>query len=219
MPVPRPEIIAHRGASRERPENSLAAFTRAAELGADGVELDVHLHPDGVLRVHHDPLPPDVLAEQAAPAGHRAPPPPTLDEALTLLRDAGLRAYVELKGPDTARGSLEAIRRIGGDAAVHALYHGEVADARAIDPGVARGVLEVSYPLNAMHALNTVGGRDLWRQWPFVDQALVDAAHAAGQRVIAWTVNDPATMRRLAAIGVDGLCTDDPALAREVLGA
>jgi len=53
-----PEIIAHRGASRERPENTLAAFNRAAELGADAVELDVHLTKDGRLVVHHDPTVP-----------------------------------------------------------------------------------------------------------------------------------------------------------------
>lgn len=217
MPVPRPEIIAHRGASRERPENSLAAFARAAELGADAVELDVHLHPDGVLRVHHDPLPPEVLEEHQAPAGHRAPAPPTLDEALTLLRDAGLAAYCELKGPGTAPGTLAAIRRVGGNAAVHAFDHRQVAAARDIAPEVPRGVLEVSYPVDAMHALSAVGGRDLWRQWPFVDEALIATAHAAGQRVIAWTVNDPDLMRRLAAMGVDGLCTDDPALAIHVL--
>ena len=57
--MPHPEIIAHRGASHERPENTLPAFTRAVELGADGVELDVHLTADGALVVHHDAVPRD----------------------------------------------------------------------------------------------------------------------------------------------------------------
>src|SRR5450631_4105167 len=63
--MPSIEIVAHRGASRERPENTLAAFTRALELGADGIELDVHRSADGVLIVHHDAMP-------------RAAPGPTL---------------------------------------------------------------------------------------------------------------------------------------------
>ena len=68
----RPEIIAHRGASRERPENTLAAFARAAELGADAVELDVHLSRDGHLVVHHDPV-------VATPAGRTPIGSMTLD--------------------------------------------------------------------------------------------------------------------------------------------
>ncbi len=211
----RPEIIAHRGASRERPENTLAAFERAIEVGAGGVELDVHLHPDGVLRVHHDPLP----AQEDATHGEAThPAPPTLEDTLRVIAAGGLTAYCELKSAGTAQGTLEAIQARGGNAAVHSFDHRLIAEARRIAPGIARGVLEVSYPVDPLHALEMVGGRDLWRQWPFVDAALVRAAHATGARVIAWTVNDPALMKRFAAMGVDALCTDDPALARRVLG-
>jgi glycerophosphoryl diester phosphodiesterase len=52
-----PELIAHRGASRECRENTLPAFARALELGADGIELDVHASSDGVIVVHHDFVP------------------------------------------------------------------------------------------------------------------------------------------------------------------
>lgn len=215
----RPEIIAHRGASRERPENTIAAFERAVELGADGVELDIHRHPDGVLRVHHDPLPAEVLDDSSHAAdGHRAPPPPTLEEALRVLAEGGLTAYCELKGPDTAAGTLAAIAATGVRAAVHAFDHRQVAAARALAPDIPRGVLEVGYPIDALHALDAVDGRDLWRQWPFVDEALVHAAHGRGKRIVAWTVNDPFVMRHLASLGVDAICTDDPALAKRVLG-
>lgn len=216
--MPRPEIIAHRGASREQPENSIPAFARAVELGADGVELDVHLHPDGIVRVHHDPLPAGTPASPApASAGGREAP--TLDAVLELLSASGLTAYCELKGPRTARKTLEAILRSGVNGAVHAFDHRQVAEARKLAPEIPRGVLESSYPVDPMHALDAVGGRDLWRHWPFVDADLVRAAHASGARVIAWTVNASAEMQRLAALGVDALCTDDVALAREVLGA
>jgi glycerophosphoryl diester phosphodiesterase len=203
--VHRPEIIAHRGASRERPENTLPAFERAIELGADGVEFDVHLHPDGVLRVHHDP---DPVGE-----------PPTLDSVLALGARAGVTAYCELKGPGTAPGAVAAITRSGARCAVHAFDHRLIAEAKRLAPAVPRGVLEASYPVDPLHAQRSVGGRDLWRHWPFVDGDLVRAAHAAGARVIAWTVNDAALIELLAALGVDGLCTDDVALARRVLAA
>ena len=202
--MPRPEIIAHRGASRERPENTLPAFERAIELGADAVEFDVHLHADGVLRVHHDP----------APTGS----PPSLDAVLALLGGAGRTAYCELKGAGTAPGTLEAIGRSGGNCAVHAFDHRQIAEARRLAPEIPRGVLEMSYPVDALHALEAVAGRDLWRQWPFIDDELVRTAHAVGARIIAWTVNDAALVERLAALGVDSLCTDDVALARRVLG-
>ena len=205
--MPRPEIIAHRGASRERPENSLAAFARAIELGAGGIELDVHLHPDGVLRVHHDPI---------VPSGH--PAPPTLADALQLIHAGGLTSYCELKGAGTVPGTLAGIAATGGNGAVHSFDHRMVAVARRIAPEIPRGVLEVSYPVTPMRALEDVGGRDLWRQWPFVDEDLVRAASASGARVIAWTVNEPAMMERFATMGVHALCTDDPALARRVLG-
>lgn len=207
--MPRPEIIAHRGASRERPENTLAAFARAADLGADACEFDVHLHPDGVLRVHHDPV---------LPGTPLAPDVPTLDDVLALHVQRGLVAYAELKGAGCAPGAVQALRPLGDRAAVHAFDHRMIAAARRLAPELPRGVLEVSYPVDHLHALLDVGGRDLWRQWPFVDEELIAAARRDGRRVIAWTVNDAALMERLASIGVDGLCTDDVALAHRVLG-
>ena len=203
----RPEIIAHRGASRERPENTLPAFERAADLGADGCEFDVHLHPDGVLRVHHDPL----------PAG--GPAAPTLDDVLALHKARGLTAYAELKGPGTAPGTLDALRVSGVAGAVHAFDHRQIALAQRLAPAVPRGVLEASYPVRPLDALVAVGGRDLWRQWPYVDSELVTEAKAAGCRIVAWTVNDAAHMEFFASLGVDAICTDDVALARRVLGS
>lgn len=95
----RPEVIAHRGASCERPENSLAAFVRAAELGANAVELDVHLTADGHLVVHHDPTLPDgalrraigllTLAEVRA-FRVQGEGVPTLDEVISVLNDGPL---------------------------------------------------------------------------------------------------------------------------------
>lgn len=219
-----PEIIAHRGASRERPENTLPAFLRAVELGADAVELDVHRTADGVVVVHHDPALPGLGAirslTRAELAGHRVKgePIPTLDEVFAAL-GGRLRVYVELKGTDVAPAALECIARHAGGhgAAVHCFDHRLVAEARALAPEVARGVLEASYPVDPTGAARDVEARDLWRHRDFVDAALIRAAQAEGRRVVAWTVNDAELMRRLAGWGIDAICTDDVALAREVL--
>lgn len=220
-----PEIVAHRGASRERPENTLAAFRRAVELGADAVELDVHRTVDGVIVVHHDPEIPGagpitaLSAAQVASQRVRGEPIPTLAEVIAAVGGT-LRLYVELKGGDTVPGVLAALREAAQDhdrSAVHCFDHRLVAQAAALDGTVPRGVLEVSYPVDPTSAARAVQARDLWRQRDFIDEALVRTAHAEGRRVVGWTVNDADLMRRFAAWGVDAICTDDVALARATL--
>ena len=108
----RPRLVAHRGVSRERPENTLPAFLRALELGADGIELDVHGTKDGVIVVHHDEIP-RATAPNRMLQGKRidaltwdelqgfsvdgAALIPTLTEVLTAMRGR-MDVFVELKG-------------------------------------------------------------------------------------------------------------------------
>jgi glycerophosphoryl diester phosphodiesterase len=147
-------------------------------------------------------------------------PIPSLDEVFEAVGDR-LRIYVELKGADVAPGSLDCLARhvTARGAAVHCFDHRLVAQARQLAPAVPRGVLEVSYPIDVTSAARAVEARDLWRHRDFVDEALIRAAHAEGRRVVAWTVNDAPSMRRMAGWGIDAICTDDVALARETLGS
>ena len=215
--MPKPELIAHRGASREYPENTLEAFRRAAELGADAIELDVHATRDGRLVVHHDatlrgrllPTPVRSLTfdevGEFRVGGERIP---TLDEVIEAVGHR-LRIYCELKGTNTAQGATKALSSLGDRAAVHSFDHRMVAEAARLAPDLARGVLETSYHRDPCFALRDVGARDLWQQESLIDAALVDAVHRSGGRVIAWTVNDASRAADLAALGVDGLCGDD----------
>lgn len=200
------EIIAHRGASRERPENTIAAFARALELGADGVELDVHMRSDGVLVVHHDAIP-------SAPRDLI----PTLQQVIDAV-GASLTIYCELKGADTAAATCALLGASSGRSAVHAFDHRLIAAARAVDPAIPRGVLEVSYHVDPLESLRSVDARDLWQEKELIDDALIRAVHSSGGRVIAWTVDAPNDIERLAALGIDGICTNDVAAARRVLG-
>lgn len=224
-------MIAHRGASRQRRENTLDAFALALAQGADAIELDVHATRDGIVVVHHDallragavlrPIVQMTAAEVRAAAGasrHRAP---ELAEVLSLV---GGRAtvYVELKGADVAERAVETIARCGAGAwtRVHAFDHRQVLAAATLAPEVERGILLGSRLVDTVAAMRSARASHLWQEWESVDPALIAAVHDAGGRVIAWTVNDAAHALQLARLGVDGICTDcvlpvRQALARE----
>lgn len=224
-PAGRPAIIGHRGAPRERPENTLAGFARALELGVDAIELDVHATRDGVLVVHHDPELPGVAEAGGAigrldwPAivGRGDGAPPRLSEVLDLAAGRAT-VYVELKGATLERLVADLLRSHRARCAVHAFDHRAVAALRDIAPEIPRGILQCSRLVDSRAALAAAGAVTLWQQWPLVDAALVREVAGMGGEVIAWTVNDPDAMRALAAWGVAGICTDDPALAARVLG-
>ncbi len=211
-----PALIGHRGAPREFPENTLPSFQRALELGADGIELDVHATRDGVVVVHHDPVlhggGPIAGLTHAELDGHLVAGREriaTLDEVLALV-DGRADVYVEIKARDVERPVVDAIRRSPAPArcAIHSFDHRVVRRARDIAPEIRTGILLTSYLLDPALALIGAGASDLWQQWELIDPPLVALAHDAGARVIAWTVNDARIARRLAEWGVDALCTD-----------
>jgi glycerophosphoryl diester phosphodiesterase len=228
-----PELIAHRGASRERIENTLPAFIRAVELGADGIELDVHATRNGIVVVNHDPVPhgtPDDPALAGTPIAELslkelrmislAPNTgiPTLAQVLRSIRPP-TRMYIEVKGRDMESAVVDAIRAAPAPerCAVHGFDHRVVPRIRSRAPEIPGGILSTSYLIDPVHALRAADARDYWIWWEHADQALCDAVHEAGGRVIVWTVNDPAAAVELARLGVDGLCTDDVPAVREAL--
>lgn len=222
-----PLVIAHRGASAEQPENSLAAFRRALELGADGVELDVHATSDGSLVVYHDaeigdrPIAAMTLDEARR---HRLPndePMPSLAETLALITPSAI-AFVELKSlPPAADDAVFALF----DAAprpdrchVHSFDHRIVQRLTRRRPSLPAGVLSGSYALDPAAPVRAAGAVVLWQHRDLIDAPLAAQVHEAGFRLYAWTVDRPGHMRRLIADGVDGICTNRPEIAREVVG-
>lgn len=228
-----PELIAHRGASRERIENTLPAFELAVAQGADGIELDVHATRNGIVVVHHDFVPRGT-PEEASLAGvpiaeltlkelrmiSLAPNTgiPTLAQTLRAVKPP-MRVYVEIKGRGIEAAVVETIRASADPArcAVHGFDHRVVPAVHALAPELPGGILSTSYAIDPVHELRAAGARDYWIWWEHADEALVKAVHGAGGRVIAWTVNDGAAAVRLAALGVDGLCTDDVPALRDAL--
>jgi glycerophosphoryl diester phosphodiesterase len=231
-PVGRPFVVAHRGASAVAPENTVAAFRRAVELGADAVELDVRATADGALVVHHDPHLPDGRAIATCDRPALPPSVPTLAEALEAC--APLRVNVEIKqsprepGFDAGLGIVD--RTVAELVAVGAVercivssFHRPSAQ-RAADLGVPSALLTTVLPAAAdlpafCAGVARAGLVALNPMWPSVRAELVAACAADGLAIWTWTVDDPDEHRRLADLGVDALITNVPDVALAALGA
>jgi len=212
------ERVAHRGSPSQRRENTLSGFLLALEHGADAIELDVHRTVDGVVIVHHDPRVQGRLIEESTwealagtdlGSGARIP---TLAETLASIGERAV-VYVELKGRAIEQAVIDVLRAHGRRFAVHSFDHAAVERAALLAPDIPRGVLLDENVLDAARAMRTAVAltlaRDVWPHWTLVDEVLMDVARELGLRVIPWTVNSPAAARRLLALGVHGVCTDD----------
>lgn len=236
----------HRGASYDAPANTITAFERAAEAGADGVELDVMLSKDGAVVVIHDetvdsttdghgPVNGFTLAElKALDAGsykgaqYAGARIPTLDEVFEAVGKR-LLINVELKGMTARADGLEA--QVAHLIARHGMAQRVIISSfnpirlrrfRQVAPHIPIGFLhETQTPLPLRLLLGTllIG---LPREADHPQQTAVTAAylarmHAQGRRVNTWVVNDPGRMAVLRDLGVDLIMTDRPDVLHGVL--
>ena len=222
----RPSAIAHRGASGIAYENSPSAFRLAKQLGADGVELDVHATADGDLVVHHDYAIPEAglisglsstdIAHHRLPNGEEIP---TLGQALDLLD--GLDVWVEVKSLPASfdHRLFETLDRgpTPKRYAVHSFDHRIIARLGKQRPILSRGVLLASYLLDPVAVVRSAGADVLWQEAHLIDHDLVQLTHEAGCRIIAWTANTEAEISRLAKMGADGICGNFPDLIHAVV--
>lgn len=219
-------MIAHRGASGYEVENSLAAFRTAAALGADAVELDIHETADGALVVHHSNMVAGRHISHCALGelrGHllaNGEPIPMLEEALSVILPR-LMAFIETKtiSPQNDERLCDIIDNSPAPprVALHAFDHRIIQRFAARRPHTHRGIISASYPVNPVRCMGDADAQILWEEWPFVDEALVRSVHAAGMAIYAWTVNDREQMDRLLRLGVDGLVSDMPDVARRAI--
>jgi len=220
-------VIAHRGASADHPENTVEAFRAAGPLGANWVELDVRRTSDGALAVHHDAHLGDGRAIVAIPATDLPPSVPSLAEALEACQPLGVN--VEIKNSphdvdfDPAAALVEPVVAVIAAAAQPILvssFHGPTLDrVRAVDPSIHTALLtfdlgDVARTIGDAVAAGHVGLHPFDRT---VTRELVGMAHDAGLLINVWTVDDPARIEELAEMGVDGIVTNVPAVAAAVL--
>ncbi len=222
-------VIAHRGASRAEPENTLAAFRRAGTMGAHAVELDVRRSADGVLVVHHNPHLHD--GRLIAATTHRELPAsvPTLGEALDACE--GMWVNVEIKNDpdepdfdDTDTIADETMALLLARCTDHlwliSCFRVETVDrCRAIAPHIRTAWLCSVPPPDAAQQMAAKGHAALHPWVRALDRTLIEACHAVGVQVNTWTCDDPARMAELVEWGIDGICTNVPDVALSVLAA
>jgi glycerophosphoryl diester phosphodiesterase len=235
--------FAHRGASQEAPENTLAAFRRALDAGAGAIECDVQRTRDGRLVVIHDQRVDrttngrgsvEALAFDEvrrldagtwfAPAfaGERVP---LLDEVLELVSG---RAFLllEIKNGPVFYDGIEAqiaaaLRRHGMRSAtlVVSFDHPAVRAMREAAPDVATGITYRARLADPAAAARAVDADALCPEWPLVTPDVVAQAHAAGLGIFPWTIDEESALRRALAAGVDGVVSNDVRLLVRVTGA
>lgn len=220
------QVYAHRGASKERPENTLAAFDRAIALGVAGIELDVHLSCDGAAVVIHDDtvdrttngtgsvagLTQAELRLLDAGDGERIP---TLAEVLDLVGD---RAHldIEVKATAAAHVVLREVRsRSALRWAISSFDHDVLRQVRAVDANADLWPITPAASDDALQTIREIGATHLAIWDRGVDADIVQLIVEHGARPWVWTVNDPDRAAELAAWSVEGICTDDPAAILE----
>jgi glycerophosphoryl diester phosphodiesterase len=226
--VSRVQVLAHRGASRAEQENTVAAFRRAADLGADAAELDVRRSSDGVLVVHHNPELPDGRLIAATPHADLPGSVPTLGEALDAC--AGMWVNVEIKN-DPEEADFDASESIADETIAHLLAREEddrwliscfrmetVDRCRALAPHITTAWLCGVVPDGTADTLLKKGHLALHPWVGMLTREIIEACHAAGVQVNTWTCDDPVRMAELIEWGIDGICTNVPDVALSVLG-
>ena len=216
-------VIAHRGSSHDEPENSLAAFERAIADGAEYVEFDVQASLDGGLVVFHD-LQLDRLTTATGPLRRRSLAElrelgiPTLEEVLELTAGR-VGIMVELKSPRLYRRHdivPRTIALLDREAVVVSFERAAVLETRRLRPEL-RTVQHVGFGVSIRAAARFAWGAG------FHDRRVtargLARARALGLRRFVYTVNEPARMRSLAALGADGIFSDRPGLAVQVVAA
>lgn len=189
--------MAHRGASAEAPENTLAAFEKAIELGADMIEFDVRRAPDGRLVVSHDPVHGPV------------PALPTLEDTLRLTQGR-IQLDVELKEPGCEQDAIEVLLRYFPltDFCITSFLASALTKTRSIHRGIRTGLIFAMWDESIRAACRSVDVDFLVPHYPLLDKA---EAEQLGKPLFVWTVDDPALTRSLfRRPSVEAIITNDP---------
>ncbi|NNL87401.1 MAG: glycerophosphodiester phosphodiesterase [Myxococcales bacterium] len=239
-------VLGHRGAAGSAPENTFASFARALALGADVIETDLHVTRDGVPVLCHDRdiarttdgegaiAELDFATLQRFDAGDGRPIP-SLAEALSAFPEARFNIEIKDARPGASEAVLREVREQGAAERV-LLTAGVDATMARLREALSTARLEVAQGASAgdvlaflrasrgLAAPAELPAEPMALQIPvafqgrtLVDSALLACARHHGVEVHVWTVNDPAEMRRLRDLGVDGLVTDHPDRARSLV--
>ena len=235
FPVNRQHLykIAHRGASAYAPENSLEAFSKAAEMGADMVEIDIRVTADGVPVVSHDSTlkrvfgVEGVIAEKTLAELHALTPPgvepiPTFDDVAHAcsMREVGL--YLDIKDYNDDMGAkvLKSLDRYGllnysiaGSFDLDTLVY-----LKALEPKLMTSILFGAVTLDPVGLAQAIGADYVHPCWErhspqphtLLTPEWVNRVHEAGYGIVCWHEERPEEIAALRALGVDAICSDTP---------
>jgi len=234
---PYPIPFAHRGGASDKPENTMAAFERAVELGYRYVETDAHLTADGVLLAFHDHVldrvtdrtgvVADLPWSEISEARVDGEPIPLLEDLLGAWPD--VRVNIDPKHDAAVAPLVSLLDRINafGRVCIAAFSDRRLARVRKLSAGralTALGTAGITRMRMASYGARTgrfaggcvqvpthIGKRVL------VDQRFVDTAHRRGLPVHVWTIDERKQMERLLDLGVDGIMTDRPTILKDLL--
>ncbi|MDO8418821.1 MAG: glycerophosphodiester phosphodiesterase [Rubrivivax sp.] len=232
---PLPLWIAHRGAGKLAPENTLAAFRVGATHGYRAFECDVKLSADGVPFLLHDTRLDRTTPERGV-AGERAwaelsridaggwhtrafagEPMPSLDAVARYVQRNGFALNLEIKptpGFEHTTGVAvgAACGQLWRDAATPLVFSSfrpeALLGARDAAPNIPRALLVDTFWPDWFEMAKSLACVAVVTNYNLMDAALVARLHGAGLRALCYTVNDPAEARRLVALGIDGIITD-----------
>jgi len=236
----RPLVIAHRGASAYRAENTLPAYELAVEQAADMIEIDLHLSRDGVIVIAHDAelqrlgaegfIGDRTLAElqalDAGLGGSAFEPMPSLDQVLDRFGER-IPFNLEIKwGPEgdypgLEEATLAAVERRGllARTLFSSFRDSVLSELRRLSPAARLATLvDPRHPDRLLERAETVGSEAINPHFGLVTHELVERAHGAGLAVFPYTVDDAEQMQRQLEMGVDGLFTNRPDRMRDTLG-
>lgn len=214
-------IVAHRGASAYEKENTLRAFERAIEQGADAIEFDIRKTADQILIVHHDEKIQGKIirglayADVDRLAGRRDYHVPTLEEVLALARGR-IRLHAELKEEGYEEQVVSLLRRLldDSDFVLTSFSEASVESVKNRFPGLRAGLI---LGRNLHRGIGRVKA-DFWvPHWRVLDEDLFRMAEKSEKPLVVWTVNDRRKLRRyFSDPRVCGVITDKPDLAVSV---
>jgi glycerophosphoryl diester phosphodiesterase len=213
-------LLGHRGARRYAPENTLAAFDLSLEHGADGFEFDVRCTSNKQSIICHDPrlnrlvIRKHTLKQLQASYASEKEWPPSLEDVLDrYARSAFLNIEVKVRGMEKLVARTVKRTRPQRGYFISSFLPSVVRELHAIDGSLVLGALaQTRWQLRRWSKLPVTYVVPHYR---LLSPRLIEKLHAAGKTVITWTVNDPRQMLRAAAMGVDGIISDDTKLLVE----
>ena len=219
-------VCAHRGASLTFKENTLEAFTHAVALGSDWIELDVWLASDGNVVVHHDQTVGTDLHIQEATVEDLPNDVPLLGTAVEACAGAHMNIELKVSESTLTQKLVDSVLDVIGSAShdkqfLLSSFNRDVLEyARAASPTVQLGFLTIGdfkERKDFLQGLKLSGFQSVHPHHLAVDEDFVVASHEYGLEVNVWTVNDEDRMEELIGFGVDGIITDVPDVALEVV--